>query len=166
MSNQAKDEPTSSLDNWQQRHELTQTERNKLGLNMTHPNPDTQSNEDKQRNTQYWNELGEGTMFAGMGDALKDIPAPKNWQPEPSPTQSDKTAEALAFDLWAKYGRPGTMKEFTDEAIAALTAREERLLAERDAQWQSAINVSIAETLKEFEHTLTPIKYDSGKESP
>lgn len=105
-------------------------------------NPDTQSNVDK------WNELAKGTPFEGMGDILKDItlPVPKPLTRQDlidrtSPTQSDKTLpleqivdtlQLRSFDI--AINEPDNymkeLKEYRAEAIAAITAREERLVAE------------------------------------
>ena len=45
-------------------------------------------------------------------------------------TNYNERLDKIATDLWAKYGRPGTMDEFVREAKAAITSLIKELVAE------------------------------------
>lgn len=110
-------------------------------------NESTQSNEDK------WNELAAGTPFEGLGNVLKSIPAPDSptqsgkieigesnldYADRVAREQSDKTElDAVIEDALSQayeYGNGDTSKNppiiGMRRVKAALTAREERLVAE------------------------------------
>lgn len=45
-------------------------------------------------------------------------------------TNYNERLEEIAVDLWAKYGRPGTMDEFVREAKQVLTSLTKEMVAE------------------------------------
>ena len=79
-------------------------------------------------------------------------------------TNYNERLDEIAVDLWAKYGRPGTMDEFVQEAKQAITSLTKELVAEAKPHKrlpddsptadEDLVNYGYNEAIDEFEQNL------------
>ena len=71
-------------------------------------------------------------------------------------TNYNERLDEIAVDLWAKYGRPGTMDEFVSEAKQAITSLTKELVAEAKPYKVNKPYISpiYNSAVYEFEHNL------------
>lgn len=68
-------------------------------------------------------------------------------------TNYNESLDEITIDLWAKYGRPGTMDEFVPEAKQAITSLIKELVA--DAKPDNAYKTSYGLVPKGLEDSAT-----------